>query len=334
MSARAGEGNTAMTMRASTGMLSGQAGSVWGLPARLVALVPAAALVLAPVRLRAQAAAPGSAADAGEGRHVFWRLDKAAGGSLYLLGSLHFGDERLYPLPVEVEEAYRSCDAVVFETDLRLTGQPAFAELMRRKAELVPPASLADQLAPEALESFRTVARGLGLEPTYFERFRAWYCANHLMSAALRQAGVNPARGIDQVFCARAVADGKSIETFEAPEFQIDLFAGLGEAQAAALLTESLAEVTHVREFVESMLAGYTQGDLAALESLVCASFEGVPELRRRFLSDRNEAWMPALTALARRSGDQFIVVGTGHLLGDDGLVERLRASGQHLVRR
>jgi uncharacterized protein YbaP (TraB family) len=145
-----------------------------------------AALVLACTALRAQGANPGGATVVAEERHVFWRLDKAAGGQVYLLGSLHFGDERLYPLPAEVEESYRSCDTVVFETDLRQTSQPAFAELMRRKAELAPPASLATHLAPEALESFRTVSRGLGLDPAYFERFRAWYCANHLMSAALR----------------------------------------------------------------------------------------------------------------------------------------------------
>jgi hypothetical protein len=48
----------------------------------------------------------------------------------------------------------------------------------------------------------------------------------------------------------------------------------------------------------------------------------------------RDTAWMPALTALAERGGSQFVVVGTGHLLGDDGLVQRLRAAGHRLARR
>lgn len=311
-----------------------QAAGAWALPVRLAALLPAAALVLGPVRLRAQPVGRAGTTDAAEGGHVFWRLDKPAGGYLYLLGSLHFGDERLYPLPDEVEAAYRSCDTVVLETDLRQTAQPAFGELMRRKAEVPPPGGLADALSPEALETFRTVSRSLGLDPACFERFRAWYCANHLMSAALRQTGVNPSRGIDQVFCARAVADGKAIETLESPEFQVDLFAGLDDRQAAALLTESLSEVGRVREFVDGMLNSYLAGDLEALEALVSASFDGVPELRRRFLTDRNAAWVPVLAVLANRPGNHFVVVGTGHLLGEEGLVERLRAGGFRIVRR
>jgi uncharacterized protein YbaP (TraB family) len=296
-------------------------------------LLPAAALVLGPVRLTAPTLAAEAAAAADDGRHVFWRLDKAAGGHLFLLGSLHFGDERLYPLPAAVEEAYREATVVVFETDLRQTMQPGFGELMRARAELPPPATLADLIPAAAIEAFRTVARELGVEPQYLERFRAWYCANQLMSLALRRAGVDPRRGIDQVFCARAVGDSKLIETLETPAFQVELFAGLEEEQAAALLTESLGEVAQVRTFVERMLAAYVQGDLQALEDLVTASFDGVPDLRRRFLSDRNAAWMPALEALARRAGSQFVVVGTGHLLGDDGVIARLRLSGHRVTR-
>jgi uncharacterized protein YbaP (TraB family) len=301
-----------------------------GLSVRLVALLPAAALALAPGGLGMPLA---GAAEAADGSHVFWRLDKAAGGHLFLLGSLHFGDERLYPLPPVVEAAYRDAAVVVFETDLRQTMQPGFGELMRTRAELPPPRTLADLLPAAAIESFRAAARDLGVEPLYLERFRPWYCANQLMSLALRRAGVDPRRGIDQVFCARAVSDNKPIEMLETPEFQVELFAGLEEQQAAVLLTESLAEVSHVRDFVERLLAAYVDGDLRALAEVVTASFDGVPELRRRFLSDRNATWMPRLEELARREGSQFVVVGTGHLLGEDGVIARLRRSGYRVTR-
>ena len=87
------------------------------------------------------------------------------------------------------------------------------------------------------------------------------------------------------------------------------------------------------RIFVERMLAAYVHGDLQALGDLVTASFDGVPELRRRFLTDRNATWMTALDALARRQGSQLVVVGTGHLLGEDGVIARLRQSGHRITR-
>ncbi len=321
------------TVGRQAGASLGASGGTRALSVRLVALLPAAALVLAPGPLRAPSAAAGEGIVADDGQHVFWRLDKPAGGHLFLLGSLHFGDERLYPLPAVVEAAYQEAAVVVFETDLRQTLQPGFGELMRARAELLPPATLADLIPPAALASFRTVARELGVEPLYLERFRAWYCANQLMSLALRRAGVDPRRGIDQVFCARVVSDGKLLETLETPAFQVELFAGLAEPQAAALLSESLAEVAQVRGFVERMLVAYVQGDLQALADLVTASFDGVPELRRRFLSDRNATWMVTLEALARRDGSQLVVVGTGHLLGEDGVIARLRQSGHRVSR-
>lgn len=310
-----------------------QMGAAMALSVRLVAMLPTAGLVLVPGRVQAQEAVAATAAGAEMGRHVFWRLDKLAGGQLFLLGSLHFGDERLYPLPDVVEQAYQSCGTVVFETDLRLTRQPEFSEMMRRKAELMPPATVADTLTPAALAAFREAARGLGVEPAWLERYRAWYCANQLMSVALRRAGVEPMRGIDQVFCTRTSNDGKAVGTLETPEFQVDLFAGLADAQAAALLTESLAEVAQVREFVERMLGAYLRGDLVALEELITASFDGVPELRRRFLTDRNAAWMEPLQGLSRQPGSHLVVVGTGHLLGEDGLVARLRRAGLTVTR-
>lgn len=301
--------------------------------ARLLAL--AACGSAAPVGLavpRAASAGPGVPHRGGQ--HVFWRLDKPAGGSIYLLGSLHFGDDRLYPLPAVIEAAYQSCATVLFETDLRLTQLPAFAVLMQRKAEWPPPLTLADALEPFDLEAFRGQARRLGLEPSWLERYRAWYCANQLLSLALRQGGVDPSRGIDRVICSRSQADGKAIEAFETPEFQIDLFAGLADASGVSLLRESLAEIAQVRGFVEAMLTAYLAGDLAALEELVTASFDSSPELRERFLTARNASWQAALAARAgSRPGDDLVVVGTGHLLGAHGLVATLRQAGFAVTR-
>jgi len=301
--------------------------------ARLLALASAGSEAAAGVAMpRAASTVPGVARH--RVQHVFWRLEKPAGGALFLLGSLHFGDDRLYPLPAVIEAAYQSCATVILETDLRLTQLPAFAVLMQRKAEWPPGQSLADALEAADLEAFRGQARRLGLEPSWLERYRAWYCANQLLSLALRQSGVDSSRGIDRVFCGRCQADGKAIEAFESPEFQIDLFAGLSDASGAALLRESLAEIAHVRGFVEAMLTAYLAGDLAALEELVTTSFDRSPELRERFLTSRNASWQAALTARAGRCpGDDLVVVGTGHLLGPHGLVASLRQAGFAVTR-
>jgi uncharacterized protein YbaP (TraB family) len=49
----------------------------------------------------------------------------------------------------------------------------------------------------------------------------------------------------------------------------------------------------------------------------------------------RNDTWMPKLDALLTRPGkdDTLVVVGTMHLLGSDGVVEKLRKKGYKVER-
>jgi uncharacterized protein YbaP (TraB family) len=58
------------------------------------------------------------------------------------------------------------------------------------------------------------------------------------------------------------------------------------------------------------------------------------PALYRRINIERNDAWMPELERrLARKGSDTLVVVGALHLLGEDGVVEKLRARGYKVER-
>ena len=59
------------------------------------------------------------------------------------------------------------------------------------------------------------------------------------------------------------------------------------------------------------------------------------PQLYRRINVDRNISWMPTLQALLDDShgDDTLVVVGTLHLLGEDGVVARLKAKGYKVER-
>ena len=50
---------------------------------------------------------------------------------------------------------------------------------------------------------------------------------------------------------------------------------------------------------------------------------------------ERNNAWLPKVEARLKESkaDDTLVVVGTLHLLGEDGLVEKLRAKGYAVER-
>ena len=63
-------------------------------------------------------------------------------------------------------------------------------------------------------------------------------------------------------------------------------------------------------------------------------SFTDYPELYQKFLVRRNLNWLSQIELLLDRREVTFVVVGAGHLLGRDGLVNLLRARGYVVEQR
>jgi hypothetical protein len=52
------------------------------------------------------------------------------------------------------------------------------------------------------------------------------------------------------------------------------------------------------------------------------------PGVFAALITNRNQAWIPKLESLIRGKDDALVVVGAGHLVGKEGVVELLRAKG------
>ena len=80
--------------------------------------------------------------------------------------------------------------------------------------------------------------------------------------------------------------------------------------------------------------AAWERGDLATLERVVIDEFKAeAPEAYDVIFTQRNMAWTEALMVELEGSGVDFVAVGAGHMLGDDGLVALLRARGVSVER-
>jgi uncharacterized protein YbaP (TraB family) len=60
---------------------------------------------------------------------------------------------------------------------------------------------------------------------------------------------------------------------------------------------------------------------------------EEYPELYDGLFARRNAAWIEMLLNELDGAGVDFVAVGAGHLLGEDGLVAQLRARGVRVER-
>lgn len=266
----------------------------------------------------------GTAAEAAD-RSFLWRAT-AGDRSVYLLGSIHFMKRDSGPPAPAVERAYRASGTVVFETDIEALDSAAFKLL--EAGTLDDGTTLSDVVPAELYDQVETRLDELGMGLGTFAGMRPWMVALSLTSFELMRAGYLGSEGIDARFNARAAADGKRRLGLESVDEQVALFAGMSDDQAVEFLRYSLAELDTAIPMVDDIVTAWSNGDAAALKRLLVEGFEGHDRLFRRLVTERNRRWLPQIEALFDGDSDALVVVGSLHLVGDQGLVELLRAEG------
>ena len=85
-------------------------------------------------------------------------------------------------------------------------------------------------------------------------------------------------------------------------------------------------------EYAKTLAQAYLAGDLAKMQEMFDDPEVGMsPELAKRMLYDRNDNWMKELRTVLPAE-NVMVVVGMGHLIGEQGLVEQLRKAGYEVT--
>lgn len=273
---------------------------------------------------------------------ALWRVSDADN-SLYLLGSFHLLKPDDYPLSATVQAAFKDAEAVLFELPPKEMGSPATAMAMSRAALRGDGKTLAEDIGPEldgklgawAAANSDALAKS-GLSASLLQRFEPWFVALLISNIEMAKLGLDPARGLDAHFVAEAAKAGKPGAGLETAASQIALLDGMGKAEQLQFLTEALQDSRDAKRQTEAMHAAWRRGDDRTMwREMGLEMRREYPALYRRINVERNDAWLPTLQARldAPGSDDTLVVVGALHLLGEDGVVAKLRAKGYKVER-
>src|SRR5690606_28946338 len=127
-----------------------------------------------------------------------------AGPPVYLAGSIHVLSKEFYPLPDSWNRAFEAATVLVEEIDLTEADDPTAALGFLNKGVLPDGQTLRDVIAADLYD--RVIARGvsLGLPAIALQRMKPWMVAVTLAAPELRNAGFDPALGVDRHFFERA----------------------------------------------------------------------------------------------------------------------------------
>jgi uncharacterized protein YbaP (TraB family) len=259
--------------------------------------------------------------------HSLWELH-GKHNTVFLLGSIHVLRPGDYPLSPAVMQAYSSSKSLLMEINLADMDLEQLQAEMMAGAMLPEGRSLSDVLGPKRYARAEALARDVGLELATFDRFAPWFAAEAISQLQLLQLGFQPASGVEMYFLERARNDGKSIAGLETVHDQIALFEGLSMDAQAEYLVSSLEQAHELPKQVDDMVHAWQRGDSAWFDEQLRSELGRDPALYQSVLAARNRKWIPKIEALLNDDKNYLVIVGTGHLVGRNSVIDLLKKDG------
>jgi uncharacterized protein len=260
-------------------------------------------------------------------KHSAWKV-QGEKCSVYLLGSVHVLKEEHYPLPAVFESAFSNASIVVFETDVGAMMKPESQLKLTMRAQLPEGQALKDVLTGETYASLARHLKENGMPEAMISRFKPGFVVVMLTMVELQKEGFDPASGMDLYFYKRTKPEGKTVRGLETLDLQMDLICNLSNAEGEALIKSTLADLKDAKTKFGELIKAWQTGDGAEIEKLLNQAQKEDAAIMKKFLTDRNLAWTPQIEELAKGTNNAVVIVGAGHLVGKDGIVELLKQKG------
>jgi len=268
----------------------------------------------------------------GQGKSFLWKVE-GAGGSAYLLGSLHVLTQDSYPLNATINKAFADSKVLVEEVDIDETSDPAQMMAALMKAMLTGQ-TLDQVVSADTYAEVKRRAEKAGLPMMALNRMKPWLVAITLMAPTLQSAGFKPELGVDRHFYDRAIAMDMKRKALETLQYQLDRFDELPPKLQEELLKTTMEDLDTEVSSVKEMAQAWAFGNVAAIEKMTLKALQESPELYKRLLIERNNNWVPHVEQCLKEKAGCFIVVGAAHLVGPDGLPTLLTKKGYKVTQQ
>ncbi|MEM1223689.1 MAG: TraB/GumN family protein [Verrucomicrobiota bacterium] len=263
------------------------------------------------------------------GQSSVWKVSKA-GKTIYLGGTCHILRASDFPLPNEFDKAYDSSEILVFEIDPAAALDPQFGMQLMMRSTYQDGRTLKTVLSEEAYNALAEQGKKSNLPIEVLNGIKPGMAVMMISIQELTKIGATN-EGVDFYYHKQALEDGKTVLSLETIDFQIDLITEMGAGSESEFVLYSLQDLDRIKEFFDELIQAWRSGDMDTLEKMFVEDMKEHPKLYQDLLANRNANWLPQIKAMLETPETEFVLVGAGHLVGDDGLIELLKKDG-HLI--
>lgn len=259
----------------------------------------------------------------------------------YIVGSFHVAPANFVDSIAGLNDALASCKQVYGELSLQELGDMSKLQQMQAAMLLPDSVKLQDLFTAEQQEQVnKMLRRVLGTDlttPTVGEQLSRMkpsaLCATlQVVTYVKKHPSFNPQALFDAALLQKGAQAGKTVGGLETMAFQSRLLYESKplERQAAELLCMA-QHFDYQEELMERLAAAYLAQDLKALAAVMSEKMnnecDSTPEEEEALIYQRNADWAKKLPSILH-TASTLVVVGSGHLPGERGLLELLRQAG------
>ena len=282
-------------------------------------------------------------AQAANDKAFSWQVSSAQNASdrvtVYLIGSIHFADKSFYPLRQEVEDAFNRSEYLAVELDVNKIDAGAYNGLLLQKGVYKDGKTIKDVLSEGTWLLLQQRLEHLNINYDSVKNYKPGMLVLTLSAMQVMQMGFDPQLGIDVHFLQKAAQQSKNIIELETLEQQVNLFLNIPDGEL--LLKESLYSLDESEALMADMVRYWKQGDEKQMNKLLfedaIEDYPAFAEIYDRLFYERNEQMTAKIETMLKQKAagkiSYFVVVGSGHLMGEKGIVNALKEKGYRVKR-
>ena len=263
-----------------------------------------------------------------------WEVENEAA-TVYLMGSIHFADSSFYPLREDIEKAFQHSRHLVVELDVNKIDANAYNRALAEKGTYTDGKTIRDHVSEETWLQLKQYLQRLNISYDAVKNYKPGVLVLILTAMQVIQLGFEPQYGIDVYFLDKA-KEVKNIIELETLEQQLKLFLDITDGEL--LLKESLYSLAQAESMMADIVNLWKQGDAKQMNKMLfedaLMDHPGFGEIYEQIFHSRNKAMTEKIEGMLKTDSIYFVVVGSGHLVGDKGIVKVLRNKGYAVERR
>jgi len=266
--------------------------------------------------------------------NFLWEVSSDEGNKVYLFGSIHAVKDDIYPLPNIIMNTFENCDALVVEADLTEINQNKIMELTQKNGIYPVGDSISNHISPENNKILEKILKNLKLDIELFKTSKPWFLATVIASTELLKIGYDPENGIDMFFLDYAEKLKKTIIELESAEYQIELLSGFSAEIQEMFLMDTIESYSNFEAVLDTLIVVWQNGDANKLENIILKEMNKNPDLKPlydKLFLERNIEMTAKIEGFLTADKKFFVVVGSGHLIGKEGIIEILKEKGYNI---